>query len=62
VLPKWISFCLWCKGSWTNSDCSSVSTKIPILLGHDFWIFHLPKASRYGRRPWQRYLGGRSAA
>ena len=24
------------------------STKIPILLGHDFWIFHLPKASRYG--------------
>jgi uncharacterized membrane protein YphA (DoxX/SURF4 family) len=25
-----------------------VSTKIPILLGHAFWIFHLPKASRYG--------------
>ena len=25
-----------------------VSTKIPILLGYDFWIFHLPKASRYG--------------
>jgi len=25
-----------------------VSTKIPILLGHDFWIFHLPKVSRYG--------------
>ena len=25
-----------------------VSTKIPILLGHDFWIFHLPKFSRYG--------------
>ena len=25
-----------------------VSTKIPILLGHDFWIFHLPKAARYG--------------
>ena len=25
-----------------------VSTKIPILLGHDFWIFHLPKLSRYG--------------
>ena len=25
-----------------------VSTKIPILLGHDFWIFHLPKLTRYG--------------
>jgi len=25
-----------------------LSTKIPILLGHDFWIFHLPHASRYG--------------
>jgi uncharacterized membrane protein YphA (DoxX/SURF4 family) len=25
-----------------------VSTKAPILLGQDFWIFHLPKASRYG--------------
>ena len=25
-----------------------VSTKVPILLGHDFWIFHLPKLSRYG--------------
>lgn len=25
-----------------------VSTKIPILLGHDLWIFHLPKLSRYG--------------
>ena len=25
-----------------------VSTKIPILLGHDFWIFHTPKISRYG--------------
>jgi len=24
------------------------STKIPILLGHDFWIFHLPHANRYG--------------
>ena len=24
------------------------STKVPILLGHDFWIFHLPKVSRYG--------------
>lgn len=25
-----------------------VSTKIPILLGHDFAIFHLPKLARYG--------------
>ena len=25
-----------------------VSTKMPILLGHDFWIFHLPKPPRYG--------------
>ena len=25
-----------------------VSTKALILLGQDFWIFHLPKASRYG--------------
>jgi putative oxidoreductase len=25
-----------------------VSTKIPILLGHDLWIFHLPKLPRYG--------------
>jgi len=24
------------------------STKVPILLGHDFWIFHLPKLARYG--------------
>jgi putative oxidoreductase len=25
-----------------------VSTKTPILLGHEFWIFHLPKFDRYG--------------
>lgn len=25
-----------------------LSTKIPILLGHDFWIFHIPKIARYG--------------
>jgi putative oxidoreductase len=24
------------------------STKIPILLGHDFWIFHVAKLPRYG--------------
>lgn len=25
-----------------------LSTKLPILLAQDFWIFHLPKLSRYG--------------
>lgn len=25
-----------------------VSTKVPILLGHDVWIFHVPKVARYG--------------
>lgn len=25
-----------------------ISTKIPILLGHDFWIFHVTKLPRYG--------------
>lgn len=25
-----------------------VSTKLPILLGKDVWIFHLPKLARYG--------------
>jgi putative oxidoreductase len=25
-----------------------LSTKVPILLGHDFWIFHAPKIARYG--------------
>jgi putative oxidoreductase len=25
-----------------------VSTKVPIVLGYDFWIFHLPKLPRYG--------------
>ncbi len=25
-----------------------ISTKVPILLGEDFWIFHLPKFARYG--------------
>jgi uncharacterized membrane protein YphA (DoxX/SURF4 family) len=28
-----------------------VSTKVPVLLGHDFWIFHLPKLPRYGFWP-----------
>jgi uncharacterized membrane protein YphA (DoxX/SURF4 family) len=25
-----------------------MSTKVPILLGHDFWIFHVAKLPRYG--------------
>ena len=25
-----------------------ISTKVPILLGQEVWIFHLPKLSRYG--------------
>lgn len=25
-----------------------ISTKIPILLGHDYWLFHVTKLSRYG--------------
>ena len=25
-----------------------VSTKIPILLGHGFWLFNLPDLKRYG--------------
>ena len=25
-----------------------ISTKVPILLGQDFWIFHMPKVARYG--------------
>jgi putative oxidoreductase len=29
---------------------SIISTKVPILLGHDVWIFHLPKMPRYGLR------------
>ena len=27
---------------------ATISTKVPILLGHDFWIFHLSKLPRYG--------------
>lgn len=25
-----------------------ISTKVPILLGHDFWMFHVQKLPRYG--------------
>jgi putative oxidoreductase len=31
-----------------NISVAILSTKIPILLGHGFWLFNLPKASSYG--------------
>ena len=31
-----------------NISVAIVSTKIPILLGHGFWMFNLPKANSYG--------------
>jgi len=31
-----------------NIFVAILSTKIPILLGHGFWMFHLPKVSSYG--------------
>jgi uncharacterized membrane protein YphA (DoxX/SURF4 family) len=31
-----------------NISVALVSTKLPILLGHEFWIFSLPKLQRYG--------------
>ena len=31
-----------------NISVAILSTKIPILLGHGFWLFTLPKLSRYG--------------
>jgi putative oxidoreductase len=30
-----------------------VSTKVPIWLGHDFWIFHPPKLARYASGAWR---------
>jgi putative oxidoreductase len=42
-----------------------VSTKLPMWLGHDVWIFHLPQMPRYGfwgmaheaRADWDMLLG-----
>ncbi len=34
------------------------STKIPILLGHGYWRFHLPQLSRYG--PWAMFSEART--
>src|ERR1039458_7231890 len=31
-----------------NIAVAIVSTKIPLLLGHGFWMFNLPKANSYG--------------
>jgi putative oxidoreductase len=31
-----------------NISVAILSTKIPILLGHGFWMFNLPKAASYG--------------
>jgi hypothetical protein len=32
-------------------DLATISIKMPILLGQDFWVFHLPKLPRYGFWP-----------
>jgi putative oxidoreductase len=31
-----------------NISVAIVSTKVPILLGHGYWLFSLPKLSNYG--------------
>jgi len=31
-----------------NMTVAILSTKIPILLGHGYWMFNLPKVSQYG--------------
>jgi uncharacterized membrane protein YphA (DoxX/SURF4 family) len=31
-----------------NITVAMFSTKLPILLGHGYWLFSLPKVSRYG--------------
>lgn len=31
-----------------NISVAIISTKVPILLGRDFWLFSLPKLQRYG--------------
>jgi putative oxidoreductase len=31
-----------------NISVAIITTKIPILLGHGFWLFHLPDLKRYG--------------
>ena len=49
-----------------NISVAILSTKIPLLLGHGFWMFHLPKANSYGfwsmmheaRTDFAMFLGG----
>jgi putative oxidoreductase len=33
---------------WINISVAILSTKVPILLGHGYWLFTLPKLARYG--------------
>jgi uncharacterized membrane protein YphA (DoxX/SURF4 family) len=33
---------------FVNISVAILSTKIPILLGHDYWRFHVAKLARYG--------------
>lgn len=33
---------------WIDISVALVSTKLPILLGHGFWLFSLPKLHSYG--------------
>lgn len=33
---------------WINISVAIISTKIPILIGHAFWLFSLRDLSRYG--------------
>lgn len=39
---------LGCSLLLVNISVAILSTKIPILLGHGFWLFHLPKLQQYG--------------
>jgi putative oxidoreductase len=33
---------------FVNISVAILSTKVPILLGHDYWLFHVAKLGRYG--------------
>jgi len=33
---------------WIDISVALISTKVPILLGHGFWLFSLPKLPHYG--------------
>jgi uncharacterized membrane protein YphA (DoxX/SURF4 family) len=33
---------------WLDISVAIISTKLPILLGHGFWLFSLPKLPSYG--------------